>query len=89
MPAPVDATALIRSMFQVRGGAPSPGMGTLPEDWLDAGLLQRALRRVTGPAAAASWLRYGDPAGSLGLRQRAGHEAGLCVTLEQRHLVLA
>ena len=67
--APVDATALIRSMFQVRGGAPSPGMGTLPEDWLDAGLLQRALRRVTGPAAAASWLRYGDPAGSLGLRQ--------------------
>ena len=68
-PAPVDATALIRSMFQVRGGPPSPGMGTLPEDWLDAGLLQRALRRATGAAAAPSWLRYGDPAGSPALRQ--------------------
>ena len=68
-PAPVDATALIRSMFQVRGGAPSPGMGTLPEDWLDAGLLQRALRRASSSAAAQSWLRYGDPAGSLSLRQ--------------------
>ncbi len=68
-PAPVDATALIRSMFQVRGGPPSPGMGTLPEDWLDAGLLQRALRRACSAQAAASWLRYGDPAGSGTLRQ--------------------
>ena len=67
--APVDATALIRSMFQVRGGAPSPGMGTLPEEWLDAGLLQRALRRASSAAAAQSWLRYGDPAGSQALRQ--------------------
>jgi DNA-binding transcriptional MocR family regulator len=44
-------------------------MGTLPEDWLDAGLLQRALRRATSDAAAQSWLRYGDPAGSATLRQ--------------------
>ncbi|HLL20424.1 MAG TPA: winged helix-turn-helix domain-containing protein, partial [Rubrivivax sp.] len=34
-PAPVDATALIRSMFQAQGGLPAPGMGTLPESWLD------------------------------------------------------
>ncbi len=68
-PAPVDATALIRGMFQARGGAPSPGMGTLPEDWLDAGLLQRALRRVCSDAGARSWLGYGDPAGSESLRQ--------------------
>lgn len=67
--APVDATALIRSMFTARDGAPSPGMGTLPEDWLDATMLQRALRRATGDAAAQSWLRYGDPAGSAALRQ--------------------
>jgi DNA-binding transcriptional MocR family regulator len=41
-------------------------MGTLPEDWLDAALLQRALRRVcTQPA---SWLRYGPPAGDESLR---------------------
>lgn len=68
LPAPVDATALIRSMFQAQGGRLAPGMGTLPEDWLDAGLLQRALRRVSSPAAAAGWLRYGDPAGDAGLR---------------------
>ncbi len=66
-PAPVDATALIRSMFEAQGGLPAPGMGTLPEDWLDAALLQRALRRVAaGPAEA--WLRYGDPAGDVSLR---------------------
>jgi DNA-binding transcriptional MocR family regulator len=65
-PAPVDATALIRSMFQAQGGLPAPGMGTLPEAWLDAGLLQRALRRVcTQPEP---WLRYGDPAGDASLR---------------------
>jgi DNA-binding transcriptional MocR family regulator len=67
-PAPVDATALIRSMFQAQGGRAAPGMGTLPEDWLDAGVLQRALRRVSSPQAAAGWLRYGDPAGDPGLR---------------------
>jgi DNA-binding transcriptional MocR family regulator len=68
-PAPVDATALIRSMFQAREGGPSPGMGTLPEDWLDAPLLQRALRRAMGTAANPGWLRYGDPAGSPALRR--------------------
>jgi DNA-binding transcriptional MocR family regulator len=67
LPAPVDATALIRSMFQAQGGPPAPGMGTLPENWLDAPLLQRALRRVCQQPEA--WLRYGDPAGSLRLRR--------------------
>ena len=66
-PAPVDATALIRSMFQAQGGLPAPAMGTLPEAWLDAGLLQRALRRVC--ANPEPWLRYGDPAGDQRLRQ--------------------
>ena len=66
-PAPVDATALIRSMFQAQGGLPAPGMGTLPEAWLDAPLLQRALRKVC--QTPAPWLRYGDPAGNLPLRQ--------------------
>lgn len=65
---PVDATALIRGMFHagVRGSA--PGMGTLPEDWLDPALLQRALRHATGSASAAAWVRYGDPAGDPTLR---------------------
>ncbi len=66
-PAPVDATALIRSMFLAQGGLPVPGMGTLPEAWLDAPLLQRALRRVCNEPEA--WLRYGDPAGSPRLRR--------------------
>jgi DNA-binding transcriptional MocR family regulator len=66
---PVDATALIRSMFQAQGGRPAPGMGTLPVDWLDAPLLQRALRRASTPEAAAGWLRYGDPAGDAALRE--------------------
>jgi DNA-binding transcriptional MocR family regulator len=63
----VDATALIRSMFQAQGGLPAPGMGTLPETWLDAPLLQRALRRVC--AEPEAWLRYGEPAGDARLRQ--------------------
>jgi len=65
--APVDATALIRGMFQ-RGSAPSgPGMGTLPEAWLDQPLLDRALRRTLAQAGEA--LRYGNPAGDEVLRQ--------------------
>ena len=66
LPAPVDATALIRGMFQAQGGLPAPGMGTLPADWLDPQLLQRALRRVC--ATPEAWLHYGDPAGDPGLR---------------------
>jgi len=67
--APADATTLIRSMFQSQGRPPAPGMGMLPEDWLDGPLLQRALRQVLGRAHDASaWLRYGDPAGDPLLR---------------------
>jgi DNA-binding transcriptional MocR family regulator len=56
-------------MFQTRPGCGAPGMGTLPEAWLDAPLLQRALRRVAGRAdVAAGWLSYGDPAGDATLR---------------------
>ncbi len=77
--APVDATALIRSMFH-QGSAPAgPGMGTLPESWLDQRLLDRALRRTLSQAPAA--LRYGDPAGDETLRQalsrRLGGELGI------------
>ncbi len=65
--APVDATALIRSMFQHGAQPAGPGMGTLPESWLDQALLDRALRRALGQAGEA--LRYGDPAGDPQLRQ--------------------
>ncbi|MCP5286593.1 MAG: PLP-dependent aminotransferase family protein [Burkholderiaceae bacterium] len=68
--APVDATALIRGMFHAGVHGSAPGMGTLPVDWLDAALLQRALRRVTGGRGddGSAWLRYGEPAGDPGLR---------------------
>ncbi|WP_284616084.1 PLP-dependent aminotransferase family protein [Aquabacterium humicola] len=67
LPAPVDATALIRGMFQGRQGHVGPGLGTLPEPWLDKALIERALRRTLPHAADA--LRYGDPAGDPSLRQ--------------------
>jgi DNA-binding transcriptional MocR family regulator len=83
---PLDATALIRGMFQ-HGSAPSgPGMGTLPEAWLDQPLLDRALRRAIGgspggASAAGEALRYGHPAGDEALRQamarRLGGELGI------------
>jgi DNA-binding transcriptional MocR family regulator len=81
--APVDATALIRSMFQAQGRPPAPGMGTLPEDWLDGTLLHGALRKAVAGAArdgGRGWLRYGEPAGDPGLRAALSHRlAGLGV----------
>jgi DNA-binding transcriptional MocR family regulator len=93
LPAPLDATALIRGMFQ-HGSAPSgPGMGTLPEAWLDQPLLDRALRRTLGRptqrggGAAADALHYGNPAGDEALRQamarRLGGELGIAVQASQ------
>jgi DNA-binding transcriptional MocR family regulator len=70
-PPPVDATALIRGMFLADAQRPAPGLGTLPADWLDAGMLQTALRRVMthgAGAGAPSHLHYGEPAGDARLR---------------------
>ena len=74
MLAPVDATALIRGMFQLGAQPAGPGMGTLPESWLDERLLDRALRRSLGQASSA--LRYGDPAGDMALRQALSRRLG-------------
>ena len=74
-PPPVDATALIRGMFAADAQHPAPGLGTLPAEWLDAAMLQTALRRVMAPAKSASathlpssYLTYGEPAGDARLR---------------------
>ncbi|HEX4509223.1 MAG TPA: PLP-dependent aminotransferase family protein [Burkholderiaceae bacterium] len=79
-PPPVDATALIRGMFSADARRPAPGMGTLPADWLDAAMLQSALRRVMTPNSRgrvtagsalhldAAQLHYGEPAGDARLR---------------------
>lgn len=85
--APLDATALIRGMFvQGRAGpAQGPGQGTLPEAWLDAALVARALRQALPHAADA--LRYGEPAGDPGLRQalaqRLSSDLGIAAAPQQ------
>jgi DNA-binding transcriptional MocR family regulator len=66
-PRPLDATALIRSMFHHGRGGADPGMGTLPPGWLDLPLLHGALRRAMQQDSGA--LEYGEPAGDARLRQ--------------------
>ncbi|MFN3303916.1 MAG: PLP-dependent aminotransferase family protein [Roseateles sp.] len=65
--APMDATALIRGMFEA-DAARSPGLGTLPADWLDPTLLQSALRRLHQGEADGLQVSYGDPSGDVRLR---------------------
>ncbi|MFT7775632.1 PLP-dependent aminotransferase family protein [Roseateles sp.] len=65
--APMDATALIRGMFEA-DAARSPGLGTLPADWLDPTLLQSALRRLNAADALAVQVSYGEPNGDIHLR---------------------
>jgi DNA-binding transcriptional MocR family regulator len=68
---PLDAATLVRSMFEQQGErALSPGIGTLPADWLDLPLLHGALRRALAEDARdPASLRYGHPAGDARLRQ--------------------
>jgi DNA-binding transcriptional MocR family regulator len=85
LPVPVDAAALIRAMFRTRASLPGPGLGTLPETWLDPSLLQRALRRAMTHNDDA--LRYGEPAGDPSLRaalaQRLSGELGIACEADQ------
>lgn len=85
---PLDATALVRSMFEHQGErAMSPGIGTLPADWLDLPLLHSALRRAMNEDAKdPASLRYGDPAGDVRLRQALTHrlaQLGIAAGAEQ------
>jgi len=67
---PVNATALIRGMFQGSSEQPQPGMGAFPPDWLQTTFMAAAVRRVTsGKQLQAFSLQYGEPAGDGGLRQ--------------------
>ena len=67
---PVNATALIRGMFQRGSDKPQPGLGAFPPDWLETGFLPAAIRRVSsGAQLRALSLQYGEPAGDAGLRQ--------------------
>ena len=76
---PIDATALMRGMFQGDSDKPQPGMGVLPPDWLENSFMPAAVRRVAAGTADFS-RRYGDPAGDPGLRQSLSKKlAGLHV----------
>jgi DNA-binding transcriptional MocR family regulator len=88
-PPPVDATALIRGMFLSDAQHPAPGLGTLPVEWLDAPMLQTALRRAMTPhegSGASSTLSYGEPAGDARLRHALAHrlaDFGVPTTAQQ------
>jgi DNA-binding transcriptional MocR family regulator len=69
LPAPVDAPGLIRGMFLRQNDRPSPGLGTLPPDWLDGALLTRTLRAVLARGDEGLALRYSEPAGDAALRE--------------------
>lgn len=66
---PIDATALIRGMFQADART-APGLGTLPADWLDLPMLQSAMRKVVAQSEGADQLalQYGEPGGDARLR---------------------
>ena len=67
---PVNATALIRGMFQGSSDKPQPGMGAFPPDWLETTFISAAVRRFTSvPSLHALSMQYGEPAGDSGLRQ--------------------
>ncbi|MDH5540690.1 MAG: GntR family transcriptional regulator, partial [Rhizobacter sp.] len=67
---PHDVAALMRGMFEHQGGkSSSPGLGTLPPDWLDLPLLHGAMRRaLADDAREPTSLSYGEPAGDARLR---------------------
>lgn len=68
-PTPVDASALIRGMFQA-DARHAPGLGTLPGEWLDLPMLQGAMRRVVSQSEEPDQLalQYGEPGGDPRLR---------------------
>lgn len=67
LPPPVDASALIRGMFQADARR-APGLGTLPTEWQDLPLLQSTLRRLASQADDALLSGYGEPLGDARLR---------------------
>ncbi|MDT9000070.1 PLP-dependent aminotransferase family protein [Paucibacter sp. APW11] len=85
--APVDASALIRGMFQA-DARHAPGLGTLPGDWLDLPMLQSAMRRVLTQSEQPDQLalQYGEPGGDPRLRaalSRRMEDLGVSVAPEQ------
>ena len=67
---PVNASALIRGMFQGHSDKPQPGIGVFPPDWLETTFMSVAVRKVCAGRALQSFsLQYGEPSGDAALRQ--------------------
>jgi DNA-binding transcriptional MocR family regulator len=72
--APLNATALIRGMFHGISDKPQPGMGVLPQEWLQTTFLSSAVRRFCNAKDMNAFsLQYGEPAGDAGLRRAVSH----------------
>jgi DNA-binding transcriptional MocR family regulator len=86
---PMNATALIRGMFQGISDKPQPGMGVLPPDWLQTTFLATAVRRSCSVEALNAFsLQYGEPAGDLGLRRALSTKlAGLAVQASPAQII--
>ncbi|MBU0587820.1 MAG: PLP-dependent aminotransferase family protein [Gammaproteobacteria bacterium] len=86
---PVDATALIRGMFQGSSDKPQPGMGAFPPDWLETAFMPAAVRRVTSTKALQAFsLQYGEPAGDTGLRKSLSQKlTGLNVNASPQQII--
>ena len=78
---PMNATALIRGMFDGVSNKPQPGAGVLPHDWLKTTFLATAVRRSCTVEALNSFsLQYGEPQGDMGLRRALSTKlAGIAV----------
>ena len=73
--APLNATALIRGMFHGISDKPQPGMGVLPQEWLETTFLSSAVRRFCNAKDMNAFsLQYGEPAGDAGLRRAVSHK---------------
>ena len=65
----LDVVWLVRNMFRQLPAQKMPGIGLLPNDWLDGDLIANALRSVSR-GSSNLLLQYGTPAGFLPLRQQ-------------------
>jgi DNA-binding transcriptional MocR family regulator len=73
--APLNATALIRGMFHGISDKPQPGMGVLPQEWLQTTFLSSAVRRFCNARDMNAFsLQYGEPAGDAGLRRAVSNK---------------
>jgi DNA-binding transcriptional MocR family regulator len=86
---PMNATALIRGMFDGVSNKPQPGAGVLPHDWLKTTFLATAVRRSCTVEALNSFsLQYGEPQGDMGLRRALSTKlAGIAVQAAPEQIV--